>query len=391
MGAFGCLKRSAGVLLVAAFVAVMPLTIWFATFNMVVLDRNTYLNALSGEGVYTVLIPHLLPDLVKESGHEPAGDADVTVADLFGNLTAEDWEAITQLLIPPDWLRGQFEGNINALFDWLEGDQPLPDLTIDTASLRERLTGPEGREAANRLITSWEPCTPEQVTALERFLDGQGAFVVCEPPGRMLAPVSAAAAEPALETVASALPESFTLRQYVAGQPDAGKFLHEMNQFKYGMNVFRRLAPLWYLIPAAILSLVVIVVVRNAQSCLTWMGAALIAGGLATLAWPVFLLLSGLRVDPLRDPANAALSQAGPMVVGAVQGLVNSLIGSYTLPMLAQAALAALLGLAGLAAALALRPRYALPPAAATANATAARAGPAARPPEPPKSEAPVE
>jgi hypothetical protein len=352
----GCLRKALVVLLALAFIVMLlPMSIWLVTLDQVFLNRDTYTNALGGNGLYTELIPNLLPTLVHgRAGQQRIEGLEVTVEDMFGNLSARDWKAITELLMPPDWLRAQIERNINAVFDWLESDQPLPEIELDMASLRARLVGREGHEVATRLITSWSPCTPQQVRELERFLEGQGEFVFCEPPSQMLARVSATVTEPALVTLASALPESFRLREYVLNPPpeerrDAAAIAGDLHQTKYNVNVYRRLASLLYLGPAAALALIVIVVVRNARAFFTWMGVPLLIGGLVALIWPVWLLLSGLGVtDWLRQPMDKVLRQAGPVAARVVQGVVNSLIGSYAQPMLVQAGMVIVLGFVAL-------------------------------------------
>lgn len=377
----GCAARAAGVLCVVAFVVVLPLAIGFAALNQVFLDRATYTNALAGEALYTALIPHLLPDVVQgPPGAARAGDTGATVAALFGNLTSSDWEAISGLLIPKGWLRQQIEANINAFFDWLESDEALPGIEVDMTPVKQRLTGPEGREAANILMTSWTPCTAEQEAAMQRFLDGAGPFVLCQPPGRMLAEVSAKAAEPALRTLSESFPDSFSMRRYVEQSSNTVEMVQELNRLKYTLNVSRRLALVSYLIPAAFLALIVIVVVRNAKAFFGWMGATLLAGGLASLLWPVILLLAGLgALDPMRSETAEAIRQGGPLMVGATQGLVNALIGAYAQPMLAQAALVVVVGFVALVAAMALRSRAGVPAAPGVGAAT-----PATPPPDAP-------
>ncbi len=349
-----CVRNGLGLLLAAVFVLTLPLMTLSTAVTAVTFSRETYTNTLLRDStLYDTLISNLLIEAVhnEELGrqHVVPGSAAV-LKDVFGNLTEEDWHQINALIVPPDWLYTQLDHNIHTIFDWLETHEvPLPDLRLDMTPIRANLLGQPGHEVSNMLILSWDPCTPDEIAHLEQFLAGEGDIVLCEPPGDMLAAVSLAATKPATNAIAAWLPKDFSLYEEVAAlapvrQQDA---LRELNTLRYNINVFKRLNTLWYLVPLALLALIVIAAVRCAHAFFTWMGAALVAGGFASLVLPLLMMLFGLGMvgERVAKPFERVTSgRPGALLSDAAAGVFNGLLMAYVQPMLLQAGVAIVLG-----------------------------------------------
>lgn len=347
-----CMRFALGLILASLFICVFPLVIWSVTLEWVLLSRATYTEALDDAIWYEGMISHMLPAMMEEEelAQHRIPNTDLTVAEVFGNLTLEDWRAISALLIPEDWLYNQLAHNINALFDWFESDEAIPDLRVDMSSIRMNALGAPGREIANMVILSWDRCTEAEETQLEAFLAGEAAPVLCQPPGSMVARTSEVIAEPAMAAIASQIIGDFTYYELAHSLPDLEKdqIRYAWNAFKYNLNLAKRLSWMWYLIPVALLALIVIVAVRHARAFFAWMGGILLVGGFVSLLLPLLLLLVGLGMIrdlfALETGPGLVDRQAGFLLYGGFEGVLNTLMGSYAQPMLFQSAFAILAG-----------------------------------------------
>jgi hypothetical protein len=108
---------------------------------------------------------------------------------------AHTWEAVAEGLLPPDWLAAQAHGAVDAFYDWLAGEDQLPDLQFDLRPVRERLQSPAGAAALLPLLADARPCLPEEAPLAEHAAaTGAGVFVPCLPPGANLEALARATA-----------------------------------------------------------------------------------------------------------------------------------------------------------------------------------------------------
>ncbi|MBN1286727.1 MAG: hypothetical protein JXB47_15115 [Anaerolineae bacterium] len=342
--------------LALAFLVMFPLVVWSVSLELVLLNRATYADVLEHAAWYESMIPDLLPTMMmdQEMARRQVPQTDVTVAEVFGALGPDDWRAISELLIPEDWLYTQISHNIGALFNWFETDEAIPDLRVDTSPIRMNVLGLPGREVAGMLILSWDRCTAAQEDQLQKFLDGAGDPVLCQPPGSMIARMSSAIAEPAMGAIASEITGNFDYYRLVweLSPAEQDGIRYGWNALKYNLNLAKRLFWMSYLFPLALLALIVILVVRNAHAFFAWVGWPLLIGGFLSLLLPVLLLLSGLGAlgERVAVEINRGIEarQAGILLYGGFESVMTSLIGAYSQPMLIQSAIAIVIGFAAL-------------------------------------------
>ncbi len=368
------------------FVAILPCAAWTFGASQLLLSADTYKTALGNQDVYSDLIPALLPAVAQSDVHTEIHDPEaLTLLNIVRNLDEAAWARIAANLIPAEWLRQQAESNLDAFFDWLNGRTDAPALAFDTGSLRERLSGEPGQRAVNEIIASWPVCTEEEVAVLAAYEANSGQpFPFCQPPGEYLAFVSQALSQ-ALSQAASTLPD-------VSPEPgwlDDNQTRAELTQLQQVVHVSRAMTLELVLIPAALLSLVVFFTVRSLKSFGRWSGLALIVSGVFT-ALPIPLLLSPLllpsAIGSLQERSGpggffgAAPSGETSYAGLILEGIVRSLLGELTLPVLVLAAIMLGLGFVGMVTAtlarhpdeviedelLALRARAALAPTGLT-------------------------
>jgi len=324
--------RFMAILAAFLFVMTLPWAVWMSSVKGLLLDADTYKNTLSRQNLYTTLIPDLLTTIV-ESESENNNPDTLTFLNVVRNLDRQDWERIATLLIPADWLQAQVERNLDAFFAWLNGDTPTPDLAFDTASLRERLAGEPGQRVVNLILESWPPCTDEQLDVLLNFEHTDQPFPFCQPPGEYIALTSTALAE-ALSEQASALPDVVPAPDWLEN-PRTRRELARLKQFVQLLNAF--VAELW-LLPAALLALIVFFTVRSLKSFGRWSGTVLIVGGILSIL-PIPLMLSpsflpSILLSSIKSSDVTISSQQAAHLNILAQSISHAIVGELTLPVL---------------------------------------------------------
>ncbi len=327
------------------------------------LSADTYKNAFLRQDAYAVFIPALFPALASQlpALNDNTSEAALGFLDVVETLDERAWADIAVEATPPEWLRRELERNLDSFFAWLNGETPTLELAIDTAFLREQLSGESGQRMIDRIIRSWPPCTEEQIDVL-RQIDTQAANSAiphCHPPDEYLA-TSTAVLSAQLQSIAQQIPDVIPDPEQI-NSPQARLRLEEL---KRTVRLARALVIELWLLPVALLALIVFFAVRSLKSFGRWTGWTLIAGGILTLL-PIPLLLSPLLMSPFAsslamsmDTGEIALTIEGEPVPGPAggeiyltliaEGMLRSVIGELTLPVLIQSAVVIGLGFAAL-------------------------------------------
>jgi len=349
--------RILAVLIVIPIVALLLVGLVTLDLRLTLLNPTFLEKSLVQQGIYNHL-PQLMVDVMFEQMtrvptgeegevEEPEGPQGADIAaeleEKFGREALEDFIAA---LVPPTWVRQQVEHNIEALFAWLEGETPYPDLRLATGELAARLGGEEGREAFYDLLARLQPCKPG-----ENFI-GE-LFPRCRPPDSELDAVM----DEALPILQAELPDDLSLQAEI----DEGKVdkdaLAGMESLRQVYSIF--VAATWAAWPvcAALLGLVLLLAARSLDQALRWVGwPLLVAGGLALAGMGLTYaaapsLVEHALAEALSDPAVplSILELTGPLLTTLAQGVAGRgllLAGGL-----------AFLGLAAIVAALARRTR----------------------------------
>jgi hypothetical protein len=106
-------------------------------------------------------LPVMVLDGILEEAALSSNDPEL-VEKIEGALGREALEDFAAAFIPPEWLQGQVDGNIEAFFDFLDGETPYPYLQITFSDLRENATGGVVRGALRNLLAPLPPCERDQ-------------------------------------------------------------------------------------------------------------------------------------------------------------------------------------------------------------------------------------
>ncbi|MEW6092787.1 MAG: hypothetical protein AB1531_02370 [Chloroflexota bacterium] len=219
------------------------------------------------------------------------------------NLTAEDWEAILKILIPPDELKVMAESVLDDIFAYLNGD--IEQVSVSLVALKDRLTGPAGTDLIMEFVTSQPPCTEEELAQMTSATGGEN-MVICNPPEDML-PYVVTMLLMQLEDVASELPdEAVVIKPYTPSttSPDGGPLGDDPLTSIRMVRLILRLTPL---LPLVFLLLVTLFGVRSLKDWMRWWGipffiAGAIALGLGISATPSLNKVWNQFIEPRIPP-----------------------------------------------------------------------------------------
>jgi hypothetical protein len=146
-----------------------------------ILRPETIKSGLAEQNIYDDLLPIVLPALVNNTTVLDT-NFPFDFEEIRANMGDDDWRAVTNELVPPEWLQVQLEAVIDGTYDYLRG-APNISYEIDVETLLERLSGEPGQRAITRITTLSAPCTVEEVEQIRALTtDAElGAIPVCTP------------------------------------------------------------------------------------------------------------------------------------------------------------------------------------------------------------------
>ncbi len=345
----GCFKFFGNVIaffFLVIFLIILPAIIWTFNIQQAMFEPETYEQILGKRAFYNHVLPSMVAGLTtaNEEGDQPipAEQTDLPLnPQVFDNLTTEDWEALTELLLPAPWIKGELERNVEALFKWFDGPNIRPDIYFELGEVKERFSGKEGQEALDLVVASWPACSPTESQLVEAYLDDDldaAEFPACQPNGDLKERLMDDLSE-SMVTTGKDLPKFAPDREYMDNPIDPA----ERDQWlgiKFVLRVARRVSYLLFLIPLVLLLLIEIFAIRSFKGLFKWYGWASLLGGLATL----FPLLDMLPLAALRGMTNARQAE---LIFGAAVA-VNRTFGQ---PILYQSVALIVIGLILLAVA----------------------------------------
>ncbi len=232
------------------------------------------------------------------------------------NLTAEDWQAILTILLPPDDLQTMTESALDQLFAYLDGETDTA--TVSLVKLKERLAGQAGTDLIMQLINSQPPCTEQEMAQMTGGTS-DGGMVLCKPPEDVL-PIVVAQLQEQLNAVVTTIPDEATIIKPATPAPASSNPgpLGDSNDPVSMIRMARLIMRLSPLLPLVFLLLVTLFAVRSLKSWMRWWGIPLfVSGAIAlalgisalpalTAAWSMFVIP---RIPPYIPPNIAGIGQ----------------------------------------------------------------------------------
>ena len=345
-----CLGRLIGLILVALFIIILPLAMWTFNVQRIMLDGATYKRVFASENFYTDLVPRTLPALLKafETGSPPPGQ--VTFLSLIEHTPSAQWETIAADLVPVNWVEAEVQDNLDAVLNWLDGDVDELHIPFYMEPLRRRLDSLAGESALVRMGEALPACSPDEELLFEQFVAGEAGatFPYCRPSGAeniaALGRIMNTARLEAIDLLPPQLDvirEMHAMEQDTTGTQNTGDVFsdEQLGRFRSSVRLWRGLLPLALMVPLAVLSLIVIAVVRSKKSFFGWIGSALLLGSLVTLL-PLFLLPFAVSEAGYETSLEQGFATGGALIAEVVGArMIRLMISAFTWPVLIESAI----------------------------------------------------
>lgn len=275
----GCLGQTGKILswLVAlTFVITLPLAVMLRAGSAILFTperlASSFQQGLLANGTLRQAVVRNLLSSIPEVEDE-------MLAALTADLSAADWQRISEIAVPDDWLEGQIDHLTNSIISWLDEDEVLPDLSLNVEPVKRRLLGQDSQQIVEIIVNSWPECSLEEALAFEEAFR-QGAdlpFSACRLP------------EPFMNVVIARITEEFQAQ--VRSMPLTVDLMDDSDQQAIAevLNAKSQLRQLRFftrwslLVPAALLGLLMALSVRSVWDWARWWGIPLFLGGALTL------------------------------------------------------------------------------------------------------------
>ncbi|MBN1203262.1 MAG: hypothetical protein JXJ20_15550 [Anaerolineae bacterium] len=328
---------------------------WTFSTHQIAFSVKLYKELFTNESFYEELIPLVLPSLVKEFDEPELEPGELALGEVVDNLDHRDWEQIAPGLVPADWVKQEVERNLDDFFSWMEGDRDALVIVFHTEPLRRQLYSPAASHAIDRIIEALPVCSPDEEAEFELFAQGLEGheYTYCQPTRPDLIMLLRNKLIAAKNELADDVPgEIDIVEEFEAGAREEaereGKEIPDgtfsrvwFNEMRAGIRLWKRLVVLVFLIPASLLSLIVIFAVRSSKSFFRWMGCPLILGSLLTLTPLLFLpfMLPDIQLE-WRTDIEQELETGGSLVGEIIsEGMLRLAVGEFTRPILAESAI----------------------------------------------------
>lgn len=339
------LLRTLGIIVLAIFVLLLPLSLAFRELSQLVFDAEAtkamVREHLTSGQTAAVLANQLTRQLfMPEDGQQSITGA--FVSNTLSQLSEEDWRTITALTMPTHLVENTVDDVVNGYTAWLDGDAPLPEIQVELEGWKANIQTNAG-PVLEVVLGALPECTGSEVTslvlgALQSFETLLGQLSGCRPPEPMYSAVldNASLIFDASLRLAPSSVDVGALGQ-LAGAAD------ELAELKSGLIQLRRIL-LWGWAGVAALGLVgVLLAARSLPRALQWAGwPMLLAGGITFifgLGLEFFSLhfVDALLSGPLLREGGAAATLGSAVASGALdfvsgplmlQGFLLAAVGS---------------------------------------------------------------
>ena len=308
-----CLLRGLAALLALLLVISLPLALLMFDTGRVLFNPPLVKAILTDEVVHSEFLPLALEwfsDLRAQervdSGEALTGETEPDIVLLMSFLERDDWKLIKAEVLTDEILTGWVSDTVDGFYAWIDSTERVPQITWEMQPFIERVNTEHGVNSIVIAFNEMDDCNQAQI---DDFLARQAAV----PPGTEVLYNLCKFPDPwredqfndyvnALDGVVENIPLKFNLTQEAGnlseaeGQgPEAIK--QQLRQIRWWMQ--------WgWVIPAALLLLIAVLVVRSPETAGRWLGIPLAVAGVFTLL-PVLgyrgLITSLLSFGPLSE------------------------------------------------------------------------------------------
>lgn len=270
-------------IILVMFVLVFPISLLMKNIGELFFEQETALeliqdNLLNDETISEVFQGTIKNVLLDDSEDNP--EINPLIRKGFDALDDEDWGKIATLIIPQALVRETSNSIADAIFEWIEGDDLLPNLRINMRSWKRNI-GQNAGPIMEVVLDALPDCTPAELSSqiFEGLTDNSGLSALipaCRPPDAIYALVLHNA-DSFASSIVQSLPEEFKISEtQIEG-------LNQLHRAKETIKVTRRvlLWSWWIVLGIGIIG--VALSARKASDWLKWSGWPLLLAGLGLL------------------------------------------------------------------------------------------------------------
>jgi len=295
VGLRGCLSGLARFLagaLAVVFIVLLPVSIVAFDVGRVIFSPAHMADLVSQSfneagGFRRLAMDAIAGGLQSEPGSVEGSGLNLKTALSF--LTQQERDYLAEKLFPAEWVDTQLRSAFSDAYAWIDDDLARPNVRIDLRPVKETLRQGGADELVEVVVDSWPPCTVDQVAQMAGRIFGLSeGFPFCEPPEPLRSGMIGLAGE-AIKLGVYALPDQMSL----SADSAARKADPEMMQAKENVRLARTFSLMGWLLPPAVLLLILLLAIRSWRGLAWGWGVPLMAGGLLTVLAAVALRVTG--------------------------------------------------------------------------------------------------
>jgi hypothetical protein len=253
-------------------------------------------------------------------------------------LDQNEFQLITEMIFPPEWAKAQVDNLVKSAYAWIDDERLLPSLAIELIPLKARLLSGGSAAVMELVIDSWPSCDLDQVEEMSSTQRRSGEMVIllCEPP------------EPLRSQLVSSTNAIFN--RQIRNAPDWLPLvdIEERNQLnpdrvfeqKESIRLLRGLAFASWLLPMALLGIIMSLMIRSYEALSKWWGWPLMAAGMITF----LLLLLNPNIAQSNFQRVIDAGEIPPPILGALRTIWERFLDSVMGNLVAQSFLLVLVG-----------------------------------------------
>jgi hypothetical protein len=335
------LTRVLAIIIILFIIPSTACAFWLFNLNRVAFNQSTYATIAQTPRVSTELARALLDGFTHDGTPR---DAHIVLQ----RLPPDAWETLSEEILPSAKAKALINRVFNSFFEWLDGKGDKLDVSFNFDEIKRQLTASQLTTRLATALRTFPPCNDAMLQELTDFTDATSfdKFPVCKPNTDALTQKELGGMMTAFGLIAQKLPESWFLADELTDMPPAAPTnpatgaatinvtrrldQFELDQMRAYVRLQSRLLVLLFLIPIALLCVLIMVRIRSLKGFFRWIGWALVISGIVSLL-PVFLLpgfnsgLADARVNVALRVGTGGGQALGLFAVQLVQAIFNDL------------------------------------------------------------------
>lgn len=294
-------------LILIILLIILPVSILVYDVGRVVFDQALVKGIVTDVATESDLIPAALSWFSFQRAEQRYGEGKIIawedepdIIDLLSMVSDEGWQTMRAEVLPNEILAEWISGGVDDIYEWIDSDQQLPDVSFDLRSFKDRVSSEHGENAIQVVYDTLSPCTEGEVadykTRLAGSLGGEEVpYNLCQFSGAF-GEDQLSDYHNSLVLVVNQIPDTFTLTDDIPGLG--------LGIIKTQLLMVRLLMRLSPFLPVVLLVLILAFAVRSLAELARWWGIPLVVDGMLLLGLTLLnqtLLAAALTLGPLRD------------------------------------------------------------------------------------------